>query len=126
VHPAVVCTSWKVQRVMAELTQRQAAGRARMSVRRLSRIERGIDKPKDDEAERLARAMPVQRLATVRIHETLSTKVAVRRGEQDEWHIQGKCNPVRAVTIPAVSATRSTRAARSRTAARNCSKPRKV
>jgi hypothetical protein len=31
-----------------------------MSVRRLSLIERGIDKPKDDEGDRLARAMPVR------------------------------------------------------------------
>ncbi len=46
--------------MIAELTQREAARRANMSVRRLSLIERGeiILDPNSQEAERLARAMP--------------------------------------------------------------------
>ncbi len=53
-------TSWKFQRLLAELTQAEVARRARISLGRLSRIERGILKPGDKEAERLARAMPVR------------------------------------------------------------------
>jgi transcriptional regulator with XRE-family HTH domain len=55
-----MCTSWKLQRLIAELTQKEAARRARMSVRRLSLIERGEIKiiPGSDEYERLAGAMP--------------------------------------------------------------------
>jgi len=53
-------TSWKLQRMIAELTQKQAARRARMSVRRLSLIERGEIKltPGTAEYERLVRALP--------------------------------------------------------------------
>ena len=35
-------TSWKLQRMIAELTQREAARRAQVSIRRLSLIERGM------------------------------------------------------------------------------------
>ncbi len=53
-------SSWKLQRMIAELTQKEAARRAGMSVRRLSLIERGEIKlrPGSEEYERLARAMP--------------------------------------------------------------------
>ena len=61
-HTVHMCTSWKVQRIMAELTQSAVARRARLSVHRLRRIEQGIDKPKEDEAERLALAMPFRAL----------------------------------------------------------------
>jgi len=54
-------TSWKFQRLLAELTQAQVARRAGICLGRLSQIERGIRKPSYDEAERLARAMPVRR-----------------------------------------------------------------
>ena len=58
-----MCTSWKLQRIMAELTQKEAARAAGMSVRRLSRIEQGVIKlrPDSEEYDRLARAMPVSR-----------------------------------------------------------------
>jgi len=59
-----MCTSWKLQRAMAEMTQKQAARAAGISVRRYSRIERGIIKldAKSEEYDRLARAMPIKRM----------------------------------------------------------------
>jgi transcriptional regulator with XRE-family HTH domain len=59
-----MCTSWKLQRLMAELTQKQAARATGISVRRYSQIERGIIKlnPKSEEYDRLARAMPIKRI----------------------------------------------------------------
>ena len=63
-----MCTSWKLQRDLAEMTQAEAARAAGMSVHRYGQIERGVIKldPKSEEYDRLARAMPVKRMGARR------------------------------------------------------------
>jgi DNA-binding XRE family transcriptional regulator len=63
-----MCTSWKLQRDMAEMTQAEAARVAGISVHRYGQIERGVIKlnPKSEEYDRLARAMPIKRMGAQR------------------------------------------------------------
>jgi transcriptional regulator with XRE-family HTH domain len=65
-----MCTSYKLQRVLMDLSQSEMARRSGISPRRLRAIERGESKPTDQEKATLIRAFQNAQKQNLRTHET--------------------------------------------------------